>query len=318
MTATLQQYAVGIDIGGTYIKSGLVAGTGEVIRKERWPIRKNTREEFYQQFEDLIQFWRDDCTDAELIGIGIGIPGFINHKTGVLDQSPNLPVVNGAHIFDDLNSMLSLPAVIDNDANAASWGEYWAGGGRGAELLILLTLGTGIGGGIVWNGEIWHGADGYAGEIGHTVIVPDGEPCNCGKRGCIEAQFSASAMIRDASKGIANGRLTSLTQISEPLMGKHILQAAGNGDELALEIVTRGTRYLGMTIAGLINIFNPDQIVLGGGIIAAADLIMPLILKSAEEHAIKGPFKTCTIRPSVLGNDAGLIGSAGLVWQQHG
>jgi glucokinase len=287
-----------------------------VIRKDRWPIRKNTRRQLYTQFEELIQHWHKQCSEAELVGVGIGVPGFINRRTGILDKSPNLSAVDGAHIFEDLESMLSLPAVIDNDANAAAWGEYWAGGGREAELLILITLGTGIGSGIVWRGEIWHGAAGYAGEFGHNILVPSGELCNCGNRGCVEAYFGASAMIREAGAAIKGGAETTLAALTEPMKGRHILDAAAIGDSVAMNIVRRGCWMFGLSLSSLINTLNPDQIVLGGGIIAASELIMPLIMDGVREHAIPGALKYCNIKPSVLGNDAGLIGSAGLAWKK--
>lgn len=312
-TGQTAQLAIGIDIGGTYVKSGLVNERGEVVRKEQRPVRKATAQEFYELFAELVAFWKNG-TDAELIGVGVGVPGFINHKTGVLDQSPNLHALDGMRIFEELGARARMPVAVDNDANAAAWGEYWAGEGKGAELMILLTLGSGVGGGIVWNGAVWHGVRGYAGEPGHTIIHPDGEPCGCGHRGCIESVFSATAFIRKTREAIAAGRATSLTAIDEPLKGKHVLDAAAAGDAVAKEIVDSGCRSLGMSIGNLINLLNPDQVVLGGGIIAAAEYLMPKILAGAEESAIAGALASCRIRPSHLGNDAGLIGAAGLAW----
>jgi glucokinase len=311
--AEKNRLAVGIDIGGTYVKSGLVDRDGRVLHKEQRPVRKATPQEFYDLFTELVNFWRGETT-AELIGIGVGVPGFINHKTGVLDQSPNLHALDGMRIFAELEQRAALPVAVDNDANAAAWGEYWAGEGKGAELMILLTLGSGVGGGIVWNGAVWHGACGYAGEPGHMIIHPDGEHCGCGHFGCIESVFSATAFIRKTQAAIAAGRATSLAAVTEPLKGKHVLDAAAAGDAVAREIVDSGSRSLGMSIGNLLNLLNPDQIVLGGGIIAAADYLMPKILAGVAESAIAGALASCRIRPSHLGNDAGLIGAAGLAW----
>ncbi len=311
--------AIGIDVGGSFLKAGLVARSGEIVKRIQWPIKKETREEFYLQVAELVDHLKGDAGDAEVIGVGIGVPGFINHRTGRIEQSPNLKVINGAPIFDDFKSRLPFPAVIDNDANAAAWGEYWVGGGGDAELLILLTLGSGIGGGIIWGGKVWHGAIGYGGEIGHTVITPDGPPCNCGMRGCIEAEFSDTAFRRKAREAIDAGRSTSLASLGDKLIrAKDVTDAAKAGDDVALEIITSSSRLLGMVVANLVNSFNPDQIVLGGGIIAAADLLMPLIMEGVRERAIPGALESCQIRASELGNNAGLLGAAGLAWREAG
>jgi glucokinase len=311
--------AVGIDVGGSFFKAGLVTDKGEIVERDRRPVRKQTREEFYSALRELVDEIITRAGGAELVGIGIGVPGFIHRKRGTIEQSPNLQVVNGAPIFDDLKRLLPLPSVIDNDANAAAWGEYWAGGGGDAELLILLTLGSGIGGGIVWRGDVWRGAIGYGGEIGHTVITPGGPLCNCGRRGCIEAEFSDTAFARKSREAIAAGRKTVLAEKGNArIFGKDVTDAAEAGDEVALEIVTASSRLLGQVVGNLINALNPDQIVLGGGLIAAADLLMPLIMEGVRERSLIGALEACDVRPSVLGNDAGLLGASGLAWREFG
>ncbi len=311
--------AIGIDVGGSFIKAGLVTRSADIVEKVRWPIDKGRREDFYRQVAELTRHLEGLAENAEIVGAGIGVPGFINRRNGRIEQSPNLTVIDGAPIFDDLKARLSLPLVVDNDANAAAWGEYWAGGGGGAELLILLTLGSGIGGGIVWGGRVWHGAVGYGGEIGHTVITPGGPLCNCGKRGCIEVEFSDTAFARKAREAIDAGRATSLAGLGgKRIVARDVTEAAKTGDDVALEIVSSSSRLLGMVIANLINAFNPDMIVLGGGIIAAADLLMPLIMEGVKEQAIPGALASCRIGAGRLGNDAGLLGAAGLVWRETG
>ena len=311
--------AVGIDVGGSFLKSGLVTRKGEIVYRDRRPIRKETRQQFYGQLAELVQYLIDSAGGAELIGVGIGIPGFINRCSRSLEQSPNLQVLDGAPIFEDIKKALPVHAEIDNDANAAAWGEYLFGGGEGARLLVLLTLGSGIGGGIIWGGRIWRGVIGYAGEIGHTVITPDGPLCNCGRRGCIEAEFSQTAFARKAREAMAAGRLTCLSELAGGrVYAKDVTDAAAAGDAVALEIVTESSRLLGKTVGNIINAFNPDQIVLGGGIIAAADLLMPLIMRGVKERAIPGALEACDVRPSKLGNDAGLLGAAALAWYPSG
>ncbi len=317
MAGKPDKLAVGIDVGGSFLKAGLVAEDGEIVERLRWEIEKETLERFYSQLAELVEHLKGLAGGAEVVGAGIGVPGFINRRSGRIEQSPNLQIVNGAPIFDDIGALISLPVVVDNDANAAAWGEYWVGGGSGAELLILLTLGSGIGGGIVWGGRVWRGAVGYGGEVGHTLITPGGPTCRCGLRGCIEAEFSDTAFARKAREAMEAGQKTSLSKLGgKRIYAKDVTDAAEAGDEVALEIVAGSSRLLGFTIANLINAFNPDQIVLGGGIIAAADLLMPLIMMGVAERAIPGALESCQIRPSVLGNDAGLLGAAGLAWQE--
>lgn len=312
-----KKLAVGIDVGGSFLKSGLVTSGGEIVFRDRRPIRKETREQFYEQLGEMAGYLTENSGGAEVVGIGIGIPGFINRRHRHLEQSPNLQVINGAPIFDDIEKAVPLPAVIDNDANSAAWGEYWAGGGKGAELLVLLTLGSGIGGGIVWGGRVWRGVIGYGGEPGHMVITPDGPLCNCGMHGCIEAEFSQTAFARKVREAIDAGQETSLAELGDKrIYAKDVTDAAAAGDAVALEIISTSSRLLGMAIGNIINLLNPDQIVLGGGIIAAKDLIMPLIMQGVNERAIPGALEACEIRPSVLGNDAGLLGAAGLAWQE--
>ena len=318
MAGKPEKLALGIDVGGSFLKAGLVAEDGEIVERLRWEIDKESLERFYRQLEELVGHLTGLAGGAEVVGAGIGVPGFISRRSGLIEQSPNLQIVNGAPIFTDIKALISLPVVVvDNDANAAAWGEYWVGGGSGAGLLILLTLGSGIGGGIVWGGRIWHGAVGFGGEIGHTVITPDGPSCYCGLRGCIEAEFSDTAFARKALEAMEAGWETSLSKAGKKrIHAKDVTDAAEAGDGVALQIVASSSRLLGMTIANLINAFNPDQIVLGGGIIAAAELLMPLIFLGVAERAIPGALESCRVRPSSLGNDAGLLGAAGLAWQE--
>jgi glucokinase len=306
--------AVGIDVGGSFLKAGLVTATGEVVERVRRPVRKETREQFYAQLRELVESLIELAGDEGPIGAGIGIPGFIDRRDGRIEQSPNLPIIDGAPIIADLEGLLPIPVTIDNDANAAAWGEYWVGGGGDAELLVLLTLGSGIGGGIVWRGRVWHGAIGFAGEIGHTVISPGGSMCSCGRSGCIEAEFGDAAFARKASEALEAGRETSLAEKGEGrIYGKDVTDAAAAGDEVAHEIVESSSLLLGATVANVINMLNPDLVVLGGGLIGAADLLMPMIMEGVERHAISGALAACRVRPSALGNDAGLLGAAGLV-----
>ena len=306
--------AIGVDIGGSFFKAGLVTRQGEIVARERLPVRKEKPEDFYAQLCDLVNIMIGKAGDDEIVGLGIGVAGWINRSNGRIEQSPNIHILDGTAIFDDMAKHLPLPAVVDNDANVAAWGEYLFGAGAGAELLVLLTLGSGIGGGIVWRGKIWRGTIGFGGELGHTVITPDGPLCGCGRRGCLEAEFSDTAFARKAKEAIEAGRATSLASIKDRIYGKAVTDAAVAGDEVALEIVTTSSRLLGLAVANIINGFNPDHVVLGGGLIAAADLLMPRIMAGVKEQALVGALAACDVRPSTLGNSAGLLGAAGLAW----
>ena len=222
--------AIGVDIGGSFFKAGLVTREGEIVARERLPVRKQKLDDFYAQLRNLVEIMIGKAGDAEIVGLGVGIAGWINRSIGRIEQSPNIHILDGTAIFEDMEKHLPLPAVVDNDANAAAWGEYLFGAGAGAKLLVLLTLGSGIGGGIVWGGEIWRGAIGFGGELGHTVITPGGPLCGCGRHGCLEAEFSDTAFARKAKEAIEAGRETSLASIEGRIYGKAVTDAAASGD----------------------------------------------------------------------------------------
>ena len=233
----------------------------------------------------------------------------INSANGSIFYSPNLPDLNGFDLAKAVAERVAMPVYIENDATAAAIGEQWLGASAGADCSICVTLGTGVGGGVIFNGEPHRGIDGTAGEIGHICVEPFGVECGCGSRGCIEQYASASAIVRMATE------LTSEFPDS-PLAGRDefesvdVFDAGSAGDPLALKVFERVGFYLGIGLAGLVNVLNPEVIVIGGGASAGWDLFMPEVRKQVRERAFQRPAERVRIVPAALGDDAGILGAA--------
>jgi len=208
-----------------------------------------------------------------------------------------------------------LPAFLENDANVAALGEQWRGAGQGSANMVMVTIGTGIGGGIVLDGRLYTGANGAAGELGHAVIEPGGPQCSCGRRGCLETLTSATAMVRMAREAMDRGVKTELSK-EENLEARDIIMAARAGDRLALEIVEKAAYYLGIGLGNIINILNPDTIVIGGGVSRAGELLFEPLCRAARENCLESAGSIVRIVPAQLGNDAGFVGAAKLVLQE--
>lgn len=312
-----EEYAIGIDLGGTFIKGGVVDLDGNVVfstsietQSERGP------EGVVERMAELSH------TVAEGAGIewgqvrcvGVGSPGPLSTKEGIVYFAPNLAGWENVLLVKMLKEKLDCCVTLENDANAAAYAESWVGAGKGASSMIMLTLGTGIGGGIVLNGDVWHGRDDAAGELGHTTINFDGPECNCGSWGCIEAYASAPNTVRRALEGIKAGRQTSLKAVmdsDEEITAKGIYEAAVAGDDFARETIEATGRYLGIAIASFVNIFNPELVVLFGGLAGAGEMIFEPARQEVERRAAKPASDTVKIVPARLGSQAGIIGAAG-------
>jgi glucokinase len=255
--------------------------------------------------------------------VGIGVPGIIDIERGMLRESPNLPGWHNYPVQQEIERRLGTSITLENDANAAAFGEHWLGAGQMVDSLCLLTLGTGVGGGIVLENKIWHGMTGMAGEAGHINVEPDGHPCGCGSHGCIEQYASATAIKRMAMEAIASGKAPQLAQAvkSDPeFSAKAVYNLAVQGDEPARQILERSGRLLGIVLAGLVNLLNLPMYVIGGGVSSAWDGFAPAMLRevharsfvyaatNTDEHA---KHKTIITR-ALLGTDAGLFGAARL------
>ena len=307
-------FAVGIDLGGTDIKGAIVSPEGVILHQDRVPTEASDgADAVADRIASLAARLCDDhgVASADATGLGIGVPG-VTRADGTVVLAPNL----GWHhvpFKSKLQDRLSNTKVeIDNDANVAALAEAKAGIGRGCQSLVLLTLGTGIGGGIIIDGAIHHGASYSAGEVGHMTVVPDGPLCGCGKHGCLEALSATNGMISHTQKSLDTGESSVLSDVAS-LTPKAICNAAADGDAVALRTVNHVATYIGIAVANLLNILSPDVVAIGGGISAAGNLLLDPIVASAKINTLEGLFESTTIDLAKLGNDAGAIGAAYLV-----
>ena len=303
------KYAIGIDIGGT--KISLVLGTekGKILARREIPTLTGSRtktciQNLAAHLKILIR--ESAIPKKKILGIGVGCPGAVNSCTGVLPRSPNLPGWQGMPLGKILKKATGLPVLLANDANAAALGESCFGAGKNSKNFIYITVSTGIGGGIVINGRLYEGSGFVAGEIGHVSMVPDGARCKCGKRGCLEAYASGTAIAgyyREAKKKKVSG-------------AKEVGMAAREGDKFAIESYKRAGYYLGIGLANLLNILNPEKIVIGGGVLKSAHkTFWRTMMKSAEQHAWPEAFRTVRIVRSQLKGCVGDLGALALVFK---
>lgn len=316
-----EQWLVGVDLGGTTTKLAFLNTYGEIQHKWEIPtdtsnngnqIVTNIAKAIDKKLEEL------DHEKTKLKGIGMGAPGPVDMNKGIIYTAVNLGWEDNYPLKDRLEVETGLPAVIDNDANVAALGEMWKGAGNGAKDLIAVTLGTGVGGGVIANGDIVHGTKGAAGEIGHITVIPEGgAPCNCGKTGCLETVASATGVVRLALNELnstdAPSNLRELKEQGNDISAKDVFDQARNGDALALQVVDQLATYLGLATANLANALNPEKIVIGGGVSKAGDILLTTVTEKFKKFAF-GPVATSTnLSIATLGNDAGVIGSAWLV-----
>ena len=308
------RYVVGIDIGGTNIVAGTVAEDGSEL------LGLVSQPTFPEQGADavlarIVKLARDSMKAAgkTIAGLGIGAPGPLDTKRGVVLLTPNLGWTNFP-LRDRLQAELKLPATLDNDANCAVFGEWWRGAARGARHVVGLTVGTGIGGGIVLDGAIYHGASDIAGEIGHMSIDSTGRRCKCGNYGCLEAYASGPNIAARAVEGIEAGADTALPKYVkgdlDRITAQVVYEAAHDGDEYALEVVRDTAKFLGAGVANVINIFNPEVVVICGGVTLAGDRLFVPLRSEVKRRAFKPAVEVCRIVPGELTGTAGVYGAA--------
>lgn len=315
-----QHVLAGIDIGGTTVKLAIFTEQGEIITQWEIPtdktdfgkkIMQDVKEAITKKLEEL------NIPYESLKGAGAGAPGPVDTEKGILQGAVNIGWDDNFPLRDLLQSALNVPVAIENDANVAALGEMWQGAGQGAKDIICVTLGTGVGGGVIVNGDIIHGSNGAAGEIGHLTSVPvGGLSCNCGKSGCLETVASATGIVRTAKNKIAsfNGEsiLKDLLGQKGNLSAKDIFDAAKNDDPLALEVVDETANHLGLALANIGSVFNPERIVIGGGVSRAGDFLVQKIRQSFDQYSFKAVRESTEILLAKLGNDAGIVGAAWL------
>lgn len=310
---------VGVDLGGTSIKLALLTNNGEFIDKWEVPTDKSDSGKHIPKTitiaieEKLKQM---DKTKEDIAGIGIGAPGSVRLEDGLIFAAVNLGWVNFP-LKEILEKESGIPVIVDNDANIAAVGEMWKGAGNGAKDVVMVTLGTGVGGGVIVNGDVAHGISGSAGEIGHiTVQLENGVLCNCGKTGCLETISSATGIARIANEKLQNTtKETVLKEMSNdsPLTAKDVFEAYSNGDEVAEEIVNHVMKYLALVLAGVGNTLNPENIIIGGGVSNAGELLLRPLKKYFDEFSFTTVRDSTKLSIAKLGNDAGAIGAAYLV-----
>ncbi len=306
----MARVVIGVDLGGTNLRTAIVNSNGEILGRHKEETRAT--EGWAKVVERLIENVKRQLESAvrrglDVEAVGVGAPGVIKADKGIVVKSPNFPDWNNLPLKDQLEKSLDLPVFIENDANAAALGEQWRGAGQGIRSMILLTLGTGVGGGIILDNKIWHGADGMAGEIGHMTLVPDGRLCTCGNTGCLEMYASARGIMQSYREAISG----SPPAIDPRVMtSEQVYEAAGAGNGIALRVMKDMGRMLGIGIASLINIFNPERIVIGGGVKDAWPLFIDATREEIFKRAFEIPAKRTEIVPSKLGDDAGMMGAA--------
>ncbi|MFH1006534.1 MAG: ROK family protein [Candidatus Latescibacterota bacterium] len=313
--------AIGVDLGGHSIKLAVVDETGKIRLREATPTyagkgKDTSLAQIVRSVQALLAQARAVCD--ELVGIGIGAPGLIDVESGTVRVSPNFPGWVDVPLRKILEDVTELPARIGNDANMVAMGENAFGAGKEFQHFICATLGTGIGGAIVIDGKVVTGADGTAGEIGHTTVYPDGPLCNCGNHGCLERLVGIKYIVERALSKLERGSYESLLPRMvdgqlDRLTPKLIAQAAEQGDLLAQDVFEETGTILGIAFANLVNILNPEAIVLGGGVSNAGELIFAPIRETIQRRAMSVPRATVQVVPATLGHDAGMIGASLLV-----
>ena len=310
------QYYAGLDLGGTFVKGGIVDDKGNIVAKDKRPTGKDRPyTEIARDMAALVKLLakKAGVAESDLKAVGIGSPGTIDSKNGVIVYSNNIRWEN-VPLASEIEKELSLPVSVTNDANAAALGESFAGAAKQYPSSIFVTLGTGVGGGIVIDGKLFEGNRSAGAEIGHMVIHTDGEPCTCGRKGCFEAYASATALIRQTQEAMRAHPESGLWKICpdlEKVDGKTAFDGMRAGDEMAKEVVSAYIAYLAEGLANLANIFRPDAIVLGGGVCAEGDTLL-LPLKEEMNKRLYGGTGYAPVELIVakLGNDAGLVGAA--------
>ncbi len=306
---------IGIDVGGTNLRGALVDADGKIIN--RMKIASGAGQGIEAVIENLVMLIGNIGGGDDISAVGIGIPGIIDFRNGIITQAPNICSVNDYPIRGNLSARLgdSVQVIIENDANCAAVGEWWMGAGKDVDSLVMITLGTGVGGGIMLGGRLWRGADGMGGEVGHMTIYPDGARCNCGNYGCLESYSSATAVRRMVKEVLADpGSQTALRDLvkdEDPgRMPEAVMKAALEGDRAALGIWEQFGTALGIGMASLVNILNVEMIVIGGGVSEAWEMFIGRALEELKRRALRAPAERVQVMKSVLGDDEGIIGAA--------
>ena len=316
--AVNDDYVVGVDMGGTKILAAVINAKGEIVQQAKRATKpKKGPEEVIERITRCIREAIDsaELKPSQIRAIGIGSPGPLDPETGVIIFAPNLGWSN-VPLKAKLEANLSIPTFVDNDVNVGTLGEYAFGAGQGVKNLVGIFVGTGIGGGIILNGKLFHGVNKTAGEVGHMIVEVKGPRCGCGNFGCLEAVASRTAITRDLQKAILKkGKKSKLTELNggnlDLIRSKAIARAVKHGDKPTIKVVQRAAKYLGISVASIVHFLNPEMVVLGGGVVEAmGDSLLDPIRHAAAEYALPTTMDGVQIVAATLGDNAGVIGAS--------
>ena len=321
----IERSVIGIDLGGTKIGTALVNSAGEIIAYDyRETHASEGLEAVIGRMLDAARhvMAQAGVERSQVAAVGIGAPGPLEVETGVVVAPPNMPGWERVPLKRLIEERLGITTFIENDANAAALGEHRFGAGRGVEHMIYVTVSTGIGGGLILDGELYHGATGMAGEIGHVTIVPYGPLCGCGNRGCLEALASGTSVARQARERVARGVPTLMADLAEGdperITARLVAEAAGRGDVEAQEILAEAMGYLGIGMATLVNLFNPQLIVIGGGLTNIGEAMFEPVRRAIDRHAFRVPAQAVRVVQAGLGDKVGVLGAAAVALARIG
>jgi len=306
----LAMNAIGVDVGGTKIAAGVVTPEGKLLNEVRYPSDGSTK----VLLDSIARAVREVRDGYEVGAVCLAVPGLILAQEGKVVFSPNLSTIQGVSLKDELEGRFDLPVTVENDANAAAWGEFRFGAGSEVDHLVFVTLGTGVGGGVITHGVLMRGAQGAGGELGHVTIQATGPRCGCGNHGCLESLASGTAITRRAREVAAKKPDSALGKLASErkLIGEDVTNLAHEGDEAALAVLEETGLWLGIGLAGFVNIFNPEVIAIGGGAAKAGDLILDRARKEMHLRARSPSRDLVEIKEATLGAKSGVIGAAAL------
>ena len=309
----MKKYVIGVDLGGTKISTAISTIEGNILANVVLPTKAEEGEvavlgRIIQSIDEVIVGSSTSIDEVE--AIGIGSPGPLDAKKGIIITTPNLPFKD-YNLVQPLKEKYNIPVYLDNDANAAAIGEYMFGAGKGKESIIYFTVSTGVGGGAVLDGKVYRGHTSNALEIGHTTVDPNGPRCNCGNLGCLEAMSSGTAIAKKGKEAVSTNVETSLKKY-DTITSYEVFKEAEAGDEVAKDIIDNALTYLGIGVANAIATFDPEMIIIGGGVSKAGDIVFDTVEKVVNKRCFKSMAESCEIVPAGLGSDAGVVGAVAL------
>jgi len=314
-------YVLGVDLGGTQIRACLAGPTGVILRQARQPtLASRGPSDVLKRIQFTVREVMDNPDTHRVLGIGIAAPGPLDPQTGVILSPPNLPGWDQVPLRDIMSKAFGIPVFVNNDANLAALAEHHLGAGRGTSHMVYLTISTGVGGGIICAGKLVMGAHGFAGEPGHATVQPDGEPCSCGNVGCLEKLAAGPAIARHARRLLDQGMASTLSEIvalDTELTAEAVGEAARSGDAVALQAVSVAAHYLGIGVLNLIHIFDPEIVVLGGGVTKIGSPLFEPVRAWIGNHAMTEVQSRTPVVPAALGEDVGLLGAVLYVSEQQ-